>query len=32
MDYKDYNDYELLEFIAENDENASDILFQKYEY
>ena len=32
MDYKDYNDYELLEFIAENDESASDILFKKYEY
>lgn len=32
MDYKDYNDYELLEFIAEKDENASEILFKKYDF
>ena len=30
MDYKEYNDYELLNYIDENDEIASDILYQKY--
>lgn len=32
MDYKDYNDYELLAFVAEKDENASEILFKKYDF
>lgn len=30
MRYKDYNDYELLSFISEADENANEILFEKY--
>ena len=30
MRYKDYNDYELLSFINEADENANEILFEKY--
>ena len=25
-----YNDYELLEYISENKEDASEILYQKY--
>ncbi len=31
MDYKEYNDYELLHYISENHEDASDILYQKYQ-
>ena len=31
MTYKDYNDYELLNFIAENNDNALDIIYKKYE-
>lgn len=31
MEYKDFNDFELLSYINENDEQASDILFKKYE-
>lgn len=30
MNYKDYNDYELLSYVAENNEEASEILYQKY--
>ena len=31
MDYKEYNDYELLHYVSENSEEASDILYQKYQ-
>ena len=31
MNYKEYNDYELLNYISENHEEASDILYQKYQ-
>ena len=31
MDYKDYNDNELLWYIAEQNEMATDILYKKYE-
>ena len=31
MDYKDYNDYELLNYIAENNEEATNIMYKKYE-
>lgn len=31
MEYRDFNDYELLSFIGEKNEAASDILFKKYE-
>ena len=31
MNYKDYNDYELINYVREKDELASDILFKKYE-
>lgn len=31
MDYKEYNDYELLTYVSENHEEASDILYQKYQ-
>ena len=31
MDYKDYNDYELLDYIAENNEDANNIMYKKYE-
>lgn len=31
MDYKEYNDYELLNYIQENQEEALHILYQKYE-
>lgn len=31
MNYKDYNDYELINYVREKDEIASDILFKKYE-
>lgn len=30
MNYKDYNDFELISYIRENSEEANDILFQKY--
>lgn len=31
MDYRDFNDYELLSYIAENNEEANNILIKKYE-
>ena len=31
MDYKDYNDYELLSYIAEGNEEANNIIIKKYE-
>lgn len=31
MDYKDYNDYELLSYIAEGNEDANNIIIKKYE-
>lgn len=31
MDYQEYNDYELIQYIAENNEEANNIMFQKYE-
>jgi len=31
MDYRDYNDFELLSYIEENNEEANEILFNKYE-
>lgn len=31
MDYHDYNDLELLSYIAENSEEANEIIFKKYE-
>lgn len=31
MKYRNYNDYELLSYISENNEDASEILFKKYE-
>ena len=31
MDYKDYNDYELIEYINEGNEEANNILIKKYE-
>ncbi len=31
MDYKDYNDNELLMYIRENSEEANEIMFQKYQ-
>lgn len=30
MNYKDYNDYELISYIRENSEEANEILFEKY--
>lgn len=30
MKYRDYNDYELLSYIGENNEEASEILYEKY--
>ena len=30
MDYKEYNDYELIQYISENNEEANTIMFQKY--
>lgn len=30
MNYKDYNDYELLSYVQENSEEATEILYQKY--
>jgi len=31
MDYKDYNDYELLHYVSEGNEESNDILIKKYE-
>lgn len=31
MEYREYNDYELLSYISENHEDASNILYQKYQ-
>ena len=31
MDYKDFNDYELLNYIAEGNEDANNIIIKKYE-
>lgn len=31
MDYKDFNDYELINYIAEGNEEASNIIIKKYE-
>ena len=31
MDYNDYNDYELLNYIADNNEEAANIMYKKYE-
>ena len=31
MDYKDFNDYELLSYIAEGNEDANNIIIKKYE-
>ena len=31
MEYKDFNDYELLNYIAEGNEEANNILIKKYE-
>ncbi|MBR1717711.1 MAG: sigma-70 family RNA polymerase sigma factor [Bacilli bacterium] len=31
MDYRDYNDYELLDYIKENNEDANNIIYKKYE-
>ena len=31
MDYKNYNDYELIYMVRENDDNCRDILFCKYQ-
>ena len=30
MDYRDFNDYELLTYISERNEEASEVLFEKY--
>lgn len=30
MEYRDYNDHELLQYISENNEEASNIMFDKY--
>ncbi|HHW69112.1 MAG TPA: sigma-70 family RNA polymerase sigma factor [Tenericutes bacterium] len=30
MDYKDYNDYELLSYVSEKSEEAHNIIFEKY--
>lgn len=30
MKYRDYNDYELLSYIEENNESANEIIFEKY--
>ena len=32
MQYREYNDYELLNYISENNEEANEILFEKYIY
>ena len=31
MDYKDFNDYELINYIHEGNEDASNIILKKYE-
>ena len=31
MEYKDFNDYELLDYIAEGNEDANNIIIKKYE-
>lgn len=31
MEYKDYNDFELLDYISENNEDANNIMFKKYQ-
>ena len=31
MDYRDYNDNEILSYIYENNEEANEILYKKYE-
>lgn len=31
MNYRDYNDFELLSYIEENNEEANNIIFKKYE-
>ena len=31
MNYSDYNDYELLSYVQENNEEATDVLYKKYE-
>ena len=31
MNYRDYNDFELLSYIAEDNEDANNIIFKKYE-
>lgn len=31
MNYRDYNDYELLEFVAEGNEDANNIIIEKYD-
>lgn len=31
MDYQEYNDYELIQYIAESNEEANNIMFKKYE-
>lgn len=31
MDYKNYNDYEILSYIAESNEEAMDVMFEKYQ-
>lgn len=30
MNYRDYNDYELLSYVSEKNEEASEVLFEKY--
>lgn len=30
MDYRDYNDYELLNYVAEGNEDANNIVYEKY--
>lgn len=31
LEYKDLNDYEIIYMVSENDENARDLIFKKYE-
>lgn len=31
MNYQEYNDYELIQYISENNEEANNIMFKKYE-
>ena len=31
MDYRDYNDNEILSYIYENNEEANEILYKKFE-